>query len=132
MIKENKKTNKRKQMIVLLIVGIMSFSLIFTVVYKHINQPNNPNISLEFQDCINKRQLVIFYSPTCPHCENMKEKLKDYKNIEWINCYEKQNVCSMLGVTWVPGYGVHENNTIIIPLAGEMEIKDLQERLCNA
>jgi len=132
MDKKEEKKKKRKHTTTILVVSSILVIVILMAILYTLLQSREPSleVSQSLQQCINEKQLTIFTSPTCPHCVNMKEKLKEYENITWVDCTVMEEMCDEHGIFGVPSYGVVENDTLTVPYAGEVELEQLEDMLC--
>jgi|SRR3990167_3730163 len=86
---------------------------------------NEDTLKILHSDLSNCDALVMFYSPSCPHCVNKEEtmsKLADYLNtnvlsdlkfkIAAANVYETKNISSKLNITSIPTFFIYINGEL--------------------
>lgn len=106
---------KKTMWIGLAIILIIALSLF---IYRF-NKVDVEKLSL----CLKEKQAKMYGAYWCPHCQNQKKEFGQwFKNIDYIECTEKELECTAAGVTGYPTWIIHGQK-----YPGELSFKQLAE-----
>ena len=82
----------------LIIAGLMLYFLVLTD-----PKPDPENAVDRLALCLRDRGATMYGLPTCPHCQEQKDKFGDFfKYIDYIDCSENENKCMNQRIESVP------------------------------
>lgn len=80
----------------LVVIGLLLYFLVFTG-----SSPETPVDQLAV--CLNEQGVTMYSLPTCPHCQEQKDKFGDsFKHVNYVNCSKNRDKCLNEGIETVP------------------------------
>ena len=100
-----------------IVAGLFLYFLVFSG-----SSPEDPIGQLA--DCLSKRGAIMYGLPTCPHCQDQKDKFGEYfDRVEYINCEDSREKCIDQGVSTVPTWLIDGKKIV-----GTQELEQLAEK----
>jgi hypothetical protein len=75
-----------------------------------------------FAKCLTEKNVVMYGSETCPHCQNQKKMFGDsFQYINYVECSENPSACTEKGVQYIPTWSVNGS----LQSSGEKTLNEL-------
>ncbi|MFB6214401.1 MAG: glutaredoxin family protein [Candidatus Bipolaricaulia bacterium] len=101
----------------LVAIGLILYFLVFTG-----SGPDTPAGQLAV--CLNEQGVTMYGLPTCPHCQEQKDKFGDsFKHVNYVNCSENRDRCLNQGIETVPTWIIDGEKIV-----GVQELEELAEK----
>ncbi|MBS3736768.1 hypothetical protein KGY72_06335 [Candidatus Bipolaricaulota bacterium] len=73
--------------------------------------------------CLNEQGVTMYGLPTCPHCQEQKDKFGDsFKHVNYVNCSENRDRCLNQGIETVPTWIIDGEKIV-----GRQELEELAD-----
>ena len=87
----------------------MLFSLLFALIHNEVIDLTESNFDKYLKTYSNEKFLIVFYSPSCPHClhilpiiEELSNNKKNDAKFGKVNCNEEYNLAFRFKIEYVP------------------------------
>ena len=82
----------------LIVAGLLVYFLVFAG-----SAPDSPEGRLA--SCLSDQGVTMYGLPTCPHCQDQKDKFGDsFKYVDYVNCSKNRDECVNQGIETVPAW----------------------------
>lgn len=107
----------------LVVIGLLLYFLVFTG-----SSPETPagqdTPEGRLAVCLNDQGVTMYGLPTCPHCQEQKDKFGDsFKHVNYVNCSENRDRCLNQGIETVPTWIIDGEKIV-----GLQELEELAEK----
>ncbi|MFB6291176.1 MAG: glutaredoxin family protein [Candidatus Bipolaricaulia bacterium] len=101
----------------LIVVGLLLYFLVFS--------GSGPESSAaQLAVCLSDQGVTMYGLPTCPHCQEQKDKFGDsFKHVNYVNCSKNREKCLNKGIKTVPTWIIDGKKVV-----GVQELEELAEK----